>query len=54
MERYSDSMTQDEVIHNGLQAIALQLSNLGNANAATPMGAVEAHGKFVSVKLLIA
>jgi hypothetical protein len=38
-------------IANGLNAIAYQLKYLGNGNASTHMGAIEAHGKFVSEAL---
>ena len=34
-----------EAIDGLAHAIHLGLSNLGNGNAATPMGALEAHGK---------
>jgi hypothetical protein len=35
-------------VATALGSIAYQLKNLGNADAATPMGAIEAHGKVVS------
>ena len=38
-------------IAQALNSIAIQLSNLGNGNAATNMGAIEAHGKFTSEAL---
>ena len=42
-------LDEDEVdrLLSAFEGIARQLKNLGNADASTPMGAIEAHGKAV-------
>ena len=40
-------MNDSETIEEALDGIAYQLRSLGNGDASTPMGAIEAHGKVM-------
>lgn len=47
MNNQEDAMTDSKEIAQSIEHVAIALRLLGNADAATPMGALEAHGAVV-------